>query len=94
MGFRICFLIVKNSEDFWVGMDGVDQQVLQKVNFGSHLKDGARETPGRVQVRDNKWGFKAPSEAAEKVGVALSGSSISGACLPALEDLRRKAKVI
>lgn len=39
MGFRICFLTVKNSEDFWVGMDGVDQQVLQKVNFGSYLKD-------------------------------------------------------
>lgn len=39
MGFRICFLTVKNFEDFWVGMDGVNQQVLQKVNFGSHLKD-------------------------------------------------------
>lgn len=51
MGFRIYCL--KNFEDFWVGMNGVNQQVLQKVNFGSHLKDWSQgdswESPGERQ---------------------------------------------
>lgn len=39
MGLRTCSLAERTFEDFWVGKDVVSQQVLQKADVGSHLRD-------------------------------------------------------
>lgn len=45
-------LTVRTFEDSWVGMDGIHQQVFQKTDFGSHLRDepgSLWESPGESQ---------------------------------------------
>lgn len=58
MGLRTCCLAERTFEDFWIGKDVVNQQVLQKENVGSHLRDwsqgGSWKTPGRVPEGFNK----------------------------------------
>lgn len=54
---------------------------------------GAREAPGRVPVGVNKWGFKAPSEAAGKKGVALSRKQYLWGLLTSFRRFEEKRKI-